>query len=96
MAKGKKTGGGSRKGRPNKATAEIRELAREYAPDAITELARLAKGALSEAARVSAIKEILDRGYGKPTQPLDHGGTTVEDLIDELDRINATRAATGR
>jgi hypothetical protein len=37
-------------------------------------LVRLAKGAESEAARVSAIKEIFDRGYGKSRQPLDHGG----------------------
>jgi hypothetical protein len=52
----------------NKATADIRELAQNYAPEALVELARLAKGAASEAARVGAIKEILDRAYGKSPQ----------------------------
>lgn len=60
---------GSRKGVPNKATAEIKGLAQKHAPEAIKELARLAKAAESEAARVAAIKELLDRGYGKAAQP---------------------------
>ena len=32
------------------------------------ELARLTKDAKSETARIAAIKELLDRAYGKPTQ----------------------------
>jgi hypothetical protein len=62
--------GGSRKGKPNKATADIKALAREYAPVAMKELARLAAEAESEAARVAAIKELFDRGFGKATQPI--------------------------
>ena len=56
-------------GRP-KAVEEIRELACAHCPDAIAELARLAVKAKSEAARIAAIRELLDRGYGKATQPL--------------------------
>jgi hypothetical protein len=67
MAKGRKTGG-RRPGSLNKATADIRELARNYGPEALVELARLAKEAASETARVAAIKEILDRAYGKSPQ----------------------------
>jgi hypothetical protein len=66
--KRRKTGGGSRKGKPNKATAEIREAARSYAPAAIKELARLATHAESETVRVMAIDKLLDRAYGKPVQ----------------------------
>ena len=62
------TGGGSRKGIPNKSTAEIKTLAQEYAPAAMKELARLAKNANSEQARCTAIGMLLDRGYGKPPQ----------------------------
>lgn len=62
--------GGRQKGTLNKATAEIKDLARQHAPEALAELAKLAKGAESEAARVAAIKEILDRAYGKSTQPV--------------------------
>lgn len=68
MAKGRLTGGGSRKGIPNKSTAEIKALAQEYAPAAIKELARLSKNAKSEQARCTAIVILLDRGYGKPPQ----------------------------
>lgn len=74
MAKGKKTGGRT-KGVPNKATAEVKALARAHGPAAIKELAVLAglvnggEGkASSEQARVSALNDILDRGYGKPAQ----------------------------
>jgi hypothetical protein len=54
-------------GRP-KAIGELRALARAHAADAIEELARLAVKAKSETARVAAIRELLDRGFGKPAQ----------------------------
>ena len=59
----KKGESGNAGGRP-KVIAELRELARAHAPDAIKELARLAIKAKSEAARVAAIRELLDLGYG--------------------------------
>jgi hypothetical protein len=67
--------GGRSKGTPNKATLEIKEAARQYGPQAVAELARLAgltkqPGSENEQTRVSAIKELLDRGYGKSTQPI--------------------------
>jgi hypothetical protein len=57
--------GGRKAGVPNKATAEIRTLAREHGPAAIQELARLAKEAQSEQARISACTALLDRAYGR-------------------------------
>lgn len=69
MAVGRKTGG-RQKGSLNKATADIKALAQAHAPVAIKELARLAVKAESEAARVAAIKELLDRGYGKSKQAI--------------------------
>lgn len=62
--------GGRQPGTPNKATAEIRDLARKYTPEALKELARLTTQAESEQARVAAIKELFDRAYGKSTQIL--------------------------
>jgi hypothetical protein len=99
MAKGQKTGG-RKAGVPNKATREIKALAQSYGPAAIRELARLAKAADSETARVSAIKELLDRAYGKAPQAVQHSGqvgtydlTKVKD--DELEALEAIlRAAT--
>lgn len=94
MAKGKKTGGGSRLGKPNKAVSEVKSLAREYGPAAIEKLAQLGgliKGkapAVSEPAQVSAIRDLLDRGYGKPTQNVELAPT--EGLESLLDRIAKT------
>lgn len=62
--------GGRQKGTPNKATADVKALARVHAASAIAELARLSISAESEAARVAAIKEILDRGFGKSAQAI--------------------------
>jgi hypothetical protein len=44
---------------------------RRYGPAAIEELIRLATNAESEAARVAACREILDRAYGRATQPIE-------------------------
>lgn len=63
MALGEKTGG-RQKGSLNRATAEVRELAGKHGPDAIEELARLAKEAANETARIAAIRELLKRAYG--------------------------------
>jgi hypothetical protein len=52
-------------GSPNKSTATVKALAQKHGPQAIAELARLASAAASEQARVAAIKELLDRAYGK-------------------------------
>lgn len=60
--------GGRRAGTPNKATQEIKALAQAHAPVAMKELARLALKAESEPARVAAIKELFDRGFGKSPQ----------------------------
>ena len=62
-------------GRP-KAAHDVQELARGYGPAGILKLAELAgltdaPGAASETARIAALNALLDRGYGRPTQPLE-------------------------
>lgn len=69
MAAGIKTGG-RQKGTPNKATADIKALAREYTPKAMARLVKVIEESDSDAAAVSAIKELFDRAYGKSKQPL--------------------------
>ena len=70
--KGSKPGehrGGRAKGVPNKATAAIRDVAREYTADAIKTLVEVMGDNTQPApARVSAANALLDRGYGKPSQ----------------------------
>ena len=74
MAAGLKTGGRV-KGSLNKATVEIKALAQEYGPAAIARLALLSgltdkPGSDSEQTQLGAMKELLDRGYGKSAQIL--------------------------
>jgi hypothetical protein len=66
------------------------ELARQYAPTAIVELARLALKAKSETARIAAIRELLDRGYGRSRQAMEisaPAGDPIK-LFDELDALS--------
>lgn len=70
-AKGSPKTGGRQKGSKNLIGQDVRALALQYVPEAMQELGRLAVEAESEQARVSAIKELNDRAFGKATQPID-------------------------
>jgi hypothetical protein len=57
-------------GRP-KVLGDVQELARQKSPEAITTLANIMQDEKAPpAARVAAANALLDRGYGKPTQPI--------------------------
>lgn len=61
-------------GRP-KEVVHVRDLARTYTEEAIRTLAEImGNGDMKEAARVSAAQALLDRGWGKPAQPVDGDG----------------------
>ena len=81
MPRGSRPGerrGGRKTGTPNKITADVKELARKYGPEVIAGFARLFREADSDAARIAAGKELLDRGYGKAAQPLGGGADGTE------------------
>jgi len=84
-AEGKKTGG-RKPGSRNKVTAEVKALARTHAESAIKELARLATKAKVEATRVAAIKELLDRGFGKSIQAIEgtEDGPPIKQVLQIL------------
>jgi hypothetical protein len=57
-------------GRP-RVLADVQELAREKSPEAINTLVAIMDNEKAPpAARVAAANSLLDRGYGKPTQPI--------------------------
>ena len=66
---------GNPQGRP-RGNPELAELAKRHGPGCVAILARMAglipnqPAAVAEQARIAAVKELLDRGYGKATQPL--------------------------
>lgn len=93
MARGIKTGGGSRKGRPNKKNMELREAARGYTPEALSTLAQIMRVGESEQARVSAANSLLDRGWGKAHQhietTIDQTVTITDERVKEANRLLA-------
>jgi hypothetical protein len=60
-------------GRPKTVLANgltLREMARQHTEDALNALVHVVTKGESETARVTAAQALLDRGWGKPTQPL--------------------------
>lgn len=68
-------------GRPA-AIKEVRDLAREQTDGAIRALVHVMEAGKSESARVAAAQALLDRGWGRPTQALEHSGPGGSPLID--------------
>jgi hypothetical protein len=71
---GKRPGAGRRRGARIKKTIEIAEAAKQHAGDAIAALIDVALNGRSESARVAAANALLDRGYGRPRQAIEHTG----------------------
>lgn len=81
---GARPGAGRPKGSPNKATAQVREIAQQYTTKAIAALVRIVESGESEAAVVSAANALLDRGFGKPGQTIGDGDGNALDWVDLL------------
>lgn len=83
--------GNAGKGRPkgslNKATRDIKELARTLAPEATKRLQELIRSD-NESVALGAVKEIYDRAYGKATQPIsgDEDGPPLKAIHEILIR----------
>lgn len=65
---GARPGAGRKPGVPNRVTADIKALAQSYGAEAVKELVRILRKSENDNARIAAIKELFDRGYGKAAQ----------------------------
>jgi hypothetical protein len=73
---------------PSKTITEIRSLARGYTRTAVNVLVGVMRNKdATPAARVSAANAILDRGWGKATQPLENGDDGALELIHRIERV---------
>lgn len=79
FAKGHTKIGGKKKGTLNKSTASVKEMAGKHGPEAIAVLAKIMMEGETEPGRIAAAKELLDRAYGKSTQPI-----AGDDTMDAL------------
>lgn len=87
--------GGRKPGTPNKATASIRDIAREYTDEAVNALVDVLRdNQQPAAARVSAASAILDRGHGKPSQIIagDEDGGAIQSVHKIIiEAVSATK-----
>lgn len=73
---GKRAGAGRKVGAVSKVKRDLAEMAKDHAEAALGTLAKIMKDeGQPGAARVSAANALLDRGYGKPVQGIDHKST---------------------
>lgn len=87
---GKRPGAGRNAGEKDLATPDqrqrISELSKEMTPLALQTLGFVARHGRSESARVAAATAILDRGYGRPRQAVEHSGPDGEAIqIEEFE-----------
>src|SRR4051812_41326442 len=96
---GKRPGAGRKKGSRDRATVEqkatLEELARSHTELAMNALVKVASSSESDAAKVSAASVILDRGYGKARQAVEHTGKDGDPIaiVDLSDTEAARRIA---
>ena len=84
-AGGARPGAGRKPGKVSAAKKIIGEMAQVHAEAALGTLVQIAASGESEAARVAAANAILDRGYGKPPQALQHSGAVkIEKVVREI------------
>lgn len=79
--------GGRTAGTPNKSTGHLKAIAQQHTEAAITTLVSILAGGegIPATAQVAAAKELLDRGYGKPTQTVEGNiHTTIGQALDAL------------
>jgi hypothetical protein len=71
-----------------KTLTDIRSLARSHTRTALNVLVGVMRNKdATAAAKVSAANAILDRGWGKATQPVENGDDGALELIHRIERI---------
>lgn len=97
---GKRPGAGRKRGRPaapQKATTvqrnDIADAAKEYADLALRALIDVATSGESEAARVTAASALLDRGYGRPRQAIEHTGANGGPILHQVWQFGGKQVA---
>lgn len=76
---------GRPKGALTKAKADIKALASPYGPEAVAVLVKIMHEGETHSVRLAAANALLDRGFGKASQPIEHSGHL--DVAMTLDRV---------
>lgn len=88
MAKGHKTGGGSRKGKPNKSTQDVQAFVdavfKKISPEVLAD-ELLASD--NEKVKAMVFLKLLEYRYGKPVQPVSGAGDNAPPLRVKIEYI---------
>ena len=91
---GARPGAGRKPGKDSPVKLALAEMAKKHAPAALQTLVKIASDKEApHAARVSAANAILDRGYGKPPQALEH--SSPDGSMSPPSRIEIIAATNG-
>jgi len=87
---GKRPNSGRKPGVPNKATFKLKQAAAEHGEEVLNALIRIIRDQETPANTiVAACRELLDRGFGKPTQSIDakleHEPMNMIEIAKQLD-----------
>jgi len=85
-------------GRPRNAIADLSAEARKYAGLALETIVQICEKAKSERDRLTAARELLDRGFGRPIQAVDMimiGKKLSELSMEELTALNSRLISSG-
>ena len=90
---GKPKTGGRKKGVENKRTLDLKAVAQKHARSAIATLKRILMDTNETGStRVSAARELLDRGYGKPLAQVAHTGANDGPIkFEEMPNLELAR-----
>ena len=71
-----------------KTPTQIASLARQHTDRAIQVLAGIMDNGATEQARIAASLALMDRGWGKPSQPIDGDGEGgAVELLHRIERV---------
>lgn len=91
----KKGQSGNPTGRP-KSDYRIKELAKQHTEVALKTLAQICAESENDSARVAAAEALLNRGWGRPAQPVEHSGELINRHVSELTDAELIDIAAGR
>jgi hypothetical protein len=92
---GARPGAGRKPGKVSAAKRALAEMAKDYAETALATLVEVCTSKeAADSARVAAANALLDRGYGRPPQAIQHTGTIqTEDVTKRDAELFASRMA---
>jgi hypothetical protein len=82
-------------GRPRKTDEErtLEALCKEKTPEALETILQVMAKAQNERAKLAAAQYVLDRGWGKPKESIEHSGGVTLTIAEQIKQAHEQRKA---